>query len=75
MAGHAVCFYKYPKLVSLEGGQIVMRWEDLASGDPVSSISGSELPAVAIDVERRRLAVAGPDQITLVQIDSTPASI
>ena len=62
------------ELVSLEDGQIVMRWEDVASGEQVSSISRKDqLPALAIDVEHRRFAVAGADEITVVRIDSTSA--
>ena len=69
---HAVCFYKWPRLVSLADGQVVMGWEDLACGDQVSSISRRDrFPALAIDVEHRRFAVADADQITVVQIDAT----
>src|SRR5882762_6584746 len=33
---HAVSFYKHPKLVSLETGKILARWEDLDTGTQVS---------------------------------------
>ena len=67
---HVVCFYQHPKLVSLVSGQVEARWEDLDTGNQVSSILGNnKLPPLAIDVEHRRFAVFGPTGITIVQID------
>lgn len=67
---HAICFYGHPKLVSLDSGQIIMRWDDIDSGGQTSSIlPDGELPPVAIDVEHHRFAVGGPNGINVVQID------
>ncbi len=67
---HAICFYGHPKLVSLDSGQIVMRWEDINTGKQTSSIlSNSHIPPIAIDVEHHRFAVSGPNGINVVQID------
>ena len=67
---HAVCFYQHPKLVSLDSGEVVARWEDLDSGVQKSSIlDDSKLPPIALDTENNRFAVAGPSGITVVQID------
>lgn len=67
---HAVCFYRHPKLVSLDSGEVVAEWEDLDTGQQVGSIiSDAKLPPLAIDVQHQRFAVAGPKKITVVQID------
>jgi hypothetical protein len=69
---HAISFYRHPKVVSLETGEVVMRWDDLDSGEQASSIIwglGRALPPLALDPERRRFAVAGAKEITVIQID------
>jgi hypothetical protein len=67
---HAVSFYHHPKVVSLETGQVVERWEDLDTGKQSSSIIWDmKLPPLAIDAPRHRFAVFGPAGITVVQID------
>jgi hypothetical protein len=67
---HAVCFYKHPRVVSLDSGETIARWEELDTGKQVSSIIWStKLPPLAIDVAKHRFAVAGPDNITVVQVD------
>jgi hypothetical protein len=67
---YVACFYKHPKLVSLETGEIVAQWEDLDTGNQASSIlSGVEIPPLALDAENNRFAVAGLDGIHVVQID------
>jgi hypothetical protein len=67
---HVVCFYQHPKLVSLDSGEVVARWEDLGSGTQKSSIlDDSKLPPIALDTKNNRFAVAGPSGITVVQID------
>jgi hypothetical protein len=67
---HAVCFYRHPKVVSLESGEIIARWEDLDTGTQKSSIiRNAKLPPLAIDPEHNRFAVFGPAGITVVQID------
>lgn len=68
---HVVCFYQHPKLVSLDSGEVVARWEDLDTGNQVGSIIwDSKLSPLTIDVQHHRFAVAGPKNITVVQIDS-----
>jgi len=67
---HAVCFYKDPRVVSLDSGETIVQWEDLDTGKQVSSIIwNTKLPPLAIDVKRHRFAVAGPDNITVMQVD------
>jgi len=67
---HVVCFYKHPKLVSLESGEVVARWEDIDSGMQQSSILvGDKLPPIAMDAKHNRFAVLGPEGIHVVQID------
>jgi hypothetical protein len=69
---HAVCFYGHPRLVSLQTGEVVARWDDLDSGKQVSSILwNTQLPPLALDAEHQRFAVHGPGGITVVQIDSS----
>lgn len=51
-------------------GETVTQWEDLDTGTQVSSIIwNTNLPPLAIDVKRHRFAVAGSDNITVVQAD------
>ena len=68
---HAVCFYEHPKVVSLESGEVMERWKVLKTGNQISSIDMQKgpVPPLAIDVERRRFAVAGADAITVIAID------
>jgi hypothetical protein len=67
---HVVCFYRHPKLVSLDSGEVVLRWEDLDTGNQVSSISESaRVPPLALDAENQRFAVFGPAGITVIQFE------
>jgi hypothetical protein len=67
---YAVCFYKHPRVVSLDSGETVLRWDDLDTGSQVSSIIWDKKhPPLALDSENRRFAVAGADGITVIQID------
>jgi hypothetical protein len=66
---HAVCFYQHPKLVSLETGEILARWEDIDSGMQASSIHDGKLPPIALDPANHRFAVFGEGGIHVIQID------
>ena len=67
---HAVCFYKHPRLVSLESGEVVTQWDDLETCKHVTSILwDAKPPAIAIDTLNRRFAVCGPESIAVIQID------
>jgi hypothetical protein len=66
---YVVGFYQHPKLIELKTGKIIMRWEDIFSGEQNSSILSSQmnLPPLAIDRERKRFAVASQESIIVVQ--------
>ena len=67
---HVLCFYKHPRLVSLESGGVVARWDDLDTGKQICSILGdSKAPPMAIDIPNRRFAVFGSEKITVIQIE------
>jgi hypothetical protein len=68
---HLISFYRYPKLISLDSGEVVAKWEHLDTGNQTSSIIGRDtrIPPLAIDVEHRRFAVHGPDGIHVVQVN------
>jgi hypothetical protein len=67
---HAVCFYKHPRVVSLDSGETILGWDDLDTGSQVGSIIwDKKVPPLAIDSEKRRFAVAGRDGITVIRID------
>ena len=70
---HVVCFYQYPKVISLHSGKTVMQWEDIYSGDQKSSIllNSMSLPPLALDPENHRFAVFGPGGIKVIQVDLT----
>lgn len=63
-----VSFYKYPKLIDLETGQIVHRWEHLYSGKQIGPIDLGDPPPppIAIDWRQGRFAIADSQKITIV---------
>jgi hypothetical protein len=65
-----VGFYKHPKLISLASGEVVHRWNDLASGEQTSSIvwHHEKIPPLAFDVANKRFAVASTQEIAVVQL-------
>ncbi len=67
---HAICFCGNPRLVSLESGQVLSRWDDLDTG-PVHgpTVEERKFPPLAIDIANRRFAVYDSDKITVIQID------
>ncbi len=67
---HALALYRHPKLVSLETGNVIEEWPQLDTGTQTSSILGSDLPPMALDPDRRRLAVADPKAIHVLTIDN-----
>ena len=67
---HAVCFFKHPRIVDLDSGKTITQWDDLDTGTQTSSIIwNAKLPALATDAENRRFAVAGANEITVIQIE------
>lgn len=68
---HVVSFFREPKLLAVETGQALHRWEGLYSGEQVGSICLAQrrpLPPLALDPVRCRFAVAGPESITVVML-------
>jgi hypothetical protein len=67
---HVVAFGGHPRLVSLEDGSIQEEWPEISSGYQTTSIlRGAEPPpAVAMDPENRRFAVAGGNRIHVVTL-------
>jgi hypothetical protein len=67
---HVVCFYDHPKLVSLETGEVVLRWDDLDTGKQrCYSLEQTKLPPLALDAKNHRFAIGGPEKITIIQLD------
>jgi hypothetical protein len=66
----AVGFFGHPKLFSLRTGAVLRRWEEIKSGNQNSSIvwNGVSTPPIAMDVARRRFAVAGESCVYVVQV-------
>ncbi|MBV9927311.1 MAG: hypothetical protein JOZ96_20000 [Acidobacteria bacterium] len=67
----AVGFFDHPKLFELKTGQVVQRWDELASGRENSSIiwhQETPTPALALDPANGRFAVAGAEAITVVRL-------
>jgi hypothetical protein len=66
----AVSFFEHPKLFSLRTGAVLERWETIKSGKQTSSIigSGGSIPPIAVDVARRRFAVADDSCVQVVQL-------
>lgn len=68
---HVVCFFNHPKVISLDSGEITMRWKEVSTGNQKSSIcmDNTFIPPLAIDAKNQRFAVFGPGGITVIQIE------
>ena len=68
---YVVTFYQHPKVVHLPSGQIVASWPDIQSGVATSSIihHHEPTPALALDPERRRFAIAQEKEIVVITFD------
>jgi hypothetical protein len=66
----AVSFFEHPKLISLRTGQVLERWETIKSGKQTSSIIWNDMPIppIAVDVARRRFAVADNAGVSVVEL-------
>ena len=62
---HVACLDAVPRIVDLRSGETVARWPDLNGGlglyQPSRQLSWPTRPWVAIDHQRRRFAIARPD--------------
>jgi hypothetical protein len=67
---YAIGFYQHPKLIDLETGAILRKWEELNSGDQLGSIiwHQKKLPPLALDPVNKRFAVASEREITVIQL-------
>jgi hypothetical protein len=67
---HVMTFFRRPRLVALATGNIVHEWNDIDSGEAVSSIVHSlPIPPLALDPARSRFAVAGKQGIDVITVD------
>lgn len=66
-----VGLHEFPKLIDLNTGQTIARWEDVRTGRRNSCIYVSHdlPPPLALDRENHRFAVAGERGITVIQFD------
>lgn len=65
-----VGFYEHPKLINIKTGEIVKKWTNIFSGKQNSSISSQDVaPPMAIDVVRKRFAIADEDFIHVVSFE------
>ena len=64
--------YAHPKLIDLATCQTLMSWPHINSGSQVSSIQVRTAPVsvMAFDKRGRKLAVAGPDSISVLLFDA-----
>lgn len=63
-------FYEHPKLINVKTGEIVKKWTNIFSGKQNSSICSQDAaPPIAIDVKRKRFAVADEDFIHVVSFE------
>ena len=67
---HVIGFYDYPKLISLETGEVKMEWDQIKTGSEIASfLFDSETRPLALDPERRRFAGLGPGGIHVITLD------
>jgi hypothetical protein len=66
---HVLNLRGYPKLVDLQTGEVTQAWPHIASGLQSSPIIwGIDLvPPMALDGVKRRIAIAAPEKITVLQ--------
>lgn len=64
-------FYEYPKIVDIRTGKTVAQWSDIPCGKVQGSIGwqGKEHIPVAVDSINGRFAVAGENEITVIEIE------
>lgn len=67
---HILSLYRHPKLVEIQTGKILRRWENLHSGEQISSLYCKVLPPMCFDSARKLFAVADAESISI--IDVTP---
>ncbi|NOT64292.1 MAG: hypothetical protein HOP19_29090 [Acidobacteria bacterium] len=65
-----VGFYESPKLFDSLTGKVTHRWPQLKTGKQASSIIWGDgvPPTFAIDTQKKRFAVAGDEEITVIEI-------
>ncbi len=65
-----VGFFQCPKLIEVATGEILVRWQDLETGNQNSSIIRhiERVPPLALDPVNRRFAVANDEKITVIQL-------
>ncbi|MGE0785258.1 MAG: hypothetical protein AB7S26_06190 [Sandaracinaceae bacterium] len=69
--GHVLALYQHPRLVQLSDGAVVHAWPDVPTGTQTSSITrgvSSLPPAMALDPDRRRIAVAREREIVVISL-------
>ncbi len=68
---YVVGFYECPKLINLRTGEILKKWKEISSGKQNSSINlqNEKYPPTAIDIERKRFAIADEDFIHVVSFN------
>ncbi len=69
-----VGLYEHPKIINVRTGQVVFRLTEVATGKRSGCIfdRSNSLPKLALDPPHRRLAVAHPDRITVVEFPQNP---
>jgi len=66
---HTVSFYGYPKLINIQTGEIVQRWNDISVHRQNGSINTSAtFTPIAIDPLNKRFAVATENSIEVVEL-------
>jgi WD40 repeat protein len=68
---YVVGFYEHPKLINLRTGEILKEWKEISSGKQNSSINvqNEKYPPTAIDIERKRFAIADENFIHVVSFN------
>jgi len=70
---YAIDLFGCPKLIELNTGEIVQRFEDINSGKQNLAITGSrdEVPPIAIDTKLKRIAIANDNKIELLKFQKS----
>jgi hypothetical protein len=64
-----LALYEHPFLIEVATGQVLQRWLEINTGKWACCINrGMDLPPYAWDPEHRRLAVAAPDRMRVLQL-------
>lgn len=66
---YVIDLYEHPKLIDLNSGEVKQRFEAIDSGNQTSSRIYHEIPPIAVDYEKQRIAIGNGKKIELLEMN------